>query len=95
MWWETATSTITLQDVIAHPVHQGKGVGKQIAQALVDRVSGSAEKGAFFGLMAAPHVAPFYEKFGFQRRADDKPGVSVWIENNIVTSGSVTRRWKP
>ena len=84
-----------LQDVIVHPAHQGKGVGKRITQAIVDRVSGLAESGAFFGLMAAPNVAPFYEKFGFQKRADDKPGMSVWIKNNIVTLGSVKRLWKP
>jgi ribosomal protein S18 acetylase RimI-like enzyme len=73
-----------LQDVIVHPAHQGKGVGKRMTQTLVDHVYGVAANGAFFGLMAAPNVASFYEQFGFQKRAEDTPGMSVWIQHNLA-----------
>ena len=72
-----------LQDVIVHPEHQGHGLGTRMTQAMVDQVYTVAESGAFLGLMAAPNVAPFYEKFGFQQRADDRPGMSAWIKKKI------------
>jgi ribosomal protein S18 acetylase RimI-like enzyme len=68
-----------LQDVIVHPNHRGRGLGNRITQYLVKRVKAIAEPGAFFGLMAAPNVASMYEKFGFQARAAEMPGMSMWL----------------
>jgi hypothetical protein len=33
--------------------------------------------GTFVGLMAATGAGPFYERFGFQPRGDDRPG--MWL----------------
>ncbi|MFO1372564.1 MAG: GNAT family N-acetyltransferase [Candidatus Competibacteraceae bacterium] len=75
-----------LQDVIVHPAHRNRGIGKQITEHLVRRIKATAEPGAFFGLMAAANVAALYEKFGFQPRTADMPGMSMWLtpsEQNV------------
>lgn len=68
-----------LQDIIVHPDHQGRGLGKQITQRLMDHVHSVARRGSFVGLMAAKGVEEFYERFGFTRRPADAPGMGMKI----------------
>jgi GNAT superfamily N-acetyltransferase len=68
-----------VQDVIVAPEHRGRGLGAQVMSAILDYVGRAARPGAFVGLMAAEGVEGFYERYGFQRRPDDRPGMSrVW-----------------
>ena len=71
-----------LQDVIVLPEHQKNGLGWLITENLVNRVKAIAEGGEFFGLMAAEGVAPFYERFGFQYRTDEMPGMGMYLEKS-------------
>jgi GNAT superfamily N-acetyltransferase len=66
-----------LQDVIVRSDHRDLGIGTAVTEALLDRVRVLGAAGTFVGLMAAAGVAPFYERFGFQRRGDDRPG--MWL----------------
>ncbi|MEZ0471228.1 GNAT family N-acetyltransferase [Luteimonas salinilitoris] len=46
-----------------HPAHQGRGLGKQVIQRLVDRSRGHRK----ILLYAVPGKEPFYGTFGFRR----------------------------
>ncbi|MGH2637198.1 MAG: GNAT family N-acetyltransferase [Actinomycetota bacterium] len=68
-----------VQDVIVIPEYHGKGLGAQVMEAIVGYLGGTAKTGAFVGLMAAQNAEGFYERYGFHRRPDDRPGMfRVW-----------------
>jgi GNAT superfamily N-acetyltransferase len=68
-----------VQDVIVVPQLQGGGLGTRIMDAVMRYLEGAAVPGAFIGLMAAKDVEAFYRRYGFERRADDRPGMfRVW-----------------
>jgi GNAT superfamily N-acetyltransferase len=66
-----------LQDVIVLERWRNNGIGTRITEALLDRVRELGGPGTFVGLMAATGVGPFYERFGFQPRDQDRPG--MWL----------------
>ncbi|MBN1477466.1 GNAT family N-acetyltransferase [Candidatus Sumerlaeota bacterium] len=68
-----------LQDIIVHPDHQGRGLGREITQRLMDHVQSVGGRGSYVGLMAAEGAAEFYEPFGFTRRPANAPGMGLWI----------------
>ena len=51
-------------DVVVHPEHQGKGIGRTIVTTLKDRLVGYN----FVTLTAAPNKEGFYEKLGWTRQ---------------------------
>jgi GNAT superfamily N-acetyltransferase len=68
-----------VQDVIVAPEYHGRGLGAQIMDAMLGYLERTAKRGAFIGLMAAEGADGFYERYGFQRRPDDRPGMfRVW-----------------
>lgn len=68
-----------IQDVIVMPEFQGKGIGRQIMNAIMNYLEKNAHPNAFIGLMAAKGVVGFYEKFCFNKRPDDGPGMfKIW-----------------
>jgi GNAT superfamily N-acetyltransferase len=68
-----------VQDVIVVPEHQGRGAGAAIMDALLGYLDREARPGTFVGLMAASGAAAFYERYGFERRPDDRPGMfRIW-----------------
>jgi ribosomal protein S18 acetylase RimI-like enzyme len=64
-----------IQDLIVHPDHQSKGIGREIMRMLLSYISGRAGKGAFIGLMAARGLEGYYKEFGFEPRPNDGPGM--------------------
>ncbi len=68
--------TAYLGDVIVRPQYQGRGIGKQIVQVLIDQTMAAADEGdrVMFILGAAKGKEPFYEKLGFQIRPNDVSG---------------------
>jgi GNAT superfamily N-acetyltransferase len=66
-----------LQDVIVLEGWRNNGIGTRITEALLDHVRELGGPGTFVGLMAAAGAGPFYERFGFQPRGDDRPG--MWL----------------
>lgn len=66
-----------LQDVIVLDRWRNNGIGTRITEALLDHVRELGGPGTFVGLMAANGAGPFYERFGFQPRGEDRPG--MWL----------------
>jgi ribosomal protein S18 acetylase RimI-like enzyme len=64
-----------VQDVIVVPELQGLGWGARIMDAVMLYLEASVRPGSFIGLMAAKEVEGFYRRYGFERRADDRPGM--------------------
>jgi GNAT superfamily N-acetyltransferase len=66
-----------VQDIIVLPEYQRLGLGRLIMDKVMDYLRGRAAPGAFVGLMAAKGVARFYERYGFNVRPDDAPGMGM------------------
>ena len=68
-----------IQDVIVLPALQGCGLGRVVFEACCRYLDKNAPVGAFVGLMAAAGAAGFYERYGFQVRTPDRPGMDrLW-----------------
>ena len=66
-----------IHDIVVHPDHRRKGMGRRIVLEIVDELKAMNVKS--IQLMAAQGQAPFYEKLGFVARPDDRPGMQyVW-----------------
>jgi GNAT superfamily N-acetyltransferase len=72
-----------LQDIMVLPEYQGHGIGYGITEKIDLYVKSIAPPGAFFGLMAAAGAAGLYEKFGFQPRSPEMPGMCKWIGQSV------------
>ena len=66
-----------IQDLIVAPNFRGKGYGRQIMQALLEKIEKIAAPGASIGLMAAHRKEAFYESFGFVARPNDVYGAGM------------------
>ena len=64
-----------IQDIIVSPEYQRKGIGGRIMDAIMKYLTAHAPDGAFIGLMEAKGVSKFYERYGFQKRPSDAPGM--------------------
>jgi GNAT superfamily N-acetyltransferase len=64
-------------DVAVVAEHQGKGLGELIMNALMGYLDAHARPSSIICLMANRGVAPFYERFGFQARDEDMPGMII------------------
>jgi ribosomal protein S18 acetylase RimI-like enzyme len=73
-----------VQDVIVDESLRGRGHGRALMDAVMSYLVAHAEPGAFAGLMAATDTAPFYERYGFERRGDDRPGMGIAPVTSVV-----------
>ena len=64
-----------LQDMIIHPEFRNQGVGRAMMEVIVKEFK--ARYRGIMMLMAANGKAPFYEKFGFERRPEQGPGMTL------------------
>ena len=71
-------------DVIVLPEYQGKGIGKTMMNMVMQYINNSiiSGEGIFVNLMAAKDKEPFYKKFGFIERPNEKygAGMTLWIQ---------------
>jgi GNAT superfamily N-acetyltransferase len=72
-----------VQDIIVHPDHQRKGIGKSIMDTIMNYIHSVAEEGAFIGLMAAIDVDKFYQQYGFSKRPENSPGMYMVMKKDI------------
>jgi ribosomal protein S18 acetylase RimI-like enzyme len=66
-----------VQDVIVDRRYRGRGHGRALMDAVMSFIGREARPGAFVGLMAARGVTRFYERYGFEPRPSDRPGMSL------------------
>lgn len=74
-----------LADVIVTTDHQGKGIGRLIMERIIKYAESSLPKGgrSLVCLFAAKSKEPFYEKFGFKSRPDERfgAGMQMWLKS--------------
>ena len=72
-------------DVIVLPDYQNRGIGKELMSKAMEFINKTfIEKGQtiFVNLISAKGRESFYEKYGFEKRPNDKfgAGMSQWIK---------------
>jgi GNAT superfamily N-acetyltransferase len=67
-------------DIAVLPEHQGRGLGKQILDAIDIWLRQNARPGAFVNLFADRGVAPLYARYGFRARNPEEPGMCYVVE---------------
>ena len=80
--------TFYIQDIIIHPDHQRKGLGKAVMGRIMGYIESAGLEGAYIGLMAARGAVGFYEQLGFKTRPQDAPG----MERRLTTAGQSQAR---
>lgn len=72
-----------LSDVIVVPEYQGRGIGRKLVEACLQKLKNDLKPGykVKITLNSAKGKEPFYEKFGFKVRPneDSGPGMDQWI----------------
>lgn len=66
---------IYIQDIVVHPDHQGKGLGREIMGSLVVYLKDHAPDKAFVGLFASGGKESFYEKYDFMDHSPNMTGM--------------------
>ncbi|PYE84243.1 GNAT family N-acetyltransferase [Pseudoroseicyclus aestuarii] len=69
----------TLADVAVDPDHQGRGLGKRMMAALMERLQQIAPAEAFVSLIADGDAQHLYAKYGFRDPAPASIGMEQWI----------------
>ena len=72
-----------LSDVIVDPDYQGQGIGRTLVEAVIKRIKDDIKPGytVKLNLNSAKGKEPFYEKFGFAERPNEKLGAGMdqWL----------------
>lgn len=66
-----------LQDVMIHPEHQNKGIGKVIMQHLESWLTENMQSGATAALLAAHGKEGFYSTYGYSIRPGSNTGAGM------------------
>ena len=64
-----------IQDLIVLREHQGRGLGRMMMDSVMAWLDEHAGPDAFIGLMASKGYSPFYDRYGFQSRPGNAPGM--------------------
>jgi GNAT superfamily N-acetyltransferase len=77
--------TVLIQDVIVLPDYQNRGIGKELMAKAMEFIKETfIEEGQniFVNLMSAKGKESFYERYGFEKRPNEKfgAGMSQWIK---------------
>jgi GNAT superfamily N-acetyltransferase len=69
-----------IQDVIVAPDYQGRGIGTQLMDRVMEYVRAHAHNNSIVGLMAAKGRESFYAKYGFAARPNGRlgPGMTIF-----------------
>ncbi len=68
-----------ITDIAVDPAHQGKGLGKQIMAALMDRIASDAPDLAYVSLIADGDARHLYARFGFEPVMPASIGMAYWV----------------
>lgn len=67
-------------DIAVDPAHQGRGLGKRIVGALIERLRAVAPKGAYASLIADGEAHRLYAQFGFEPTAPASIGMALTLD---------------
>ena len=72
-----------LSDVIVDPAYQGRGIGRRLVEACIQKIREKMKPGykVKLTLNSARGKEAFYEKFGFRERPNENagPGMDQWL----------------
>ncbi|MBR2659796.1 MAG: GNAT family N-acetyltransferase [Clostridia bacterium] len=72
-----------LSDVLVSPPYQGRGIGRKLVEAVIQRIRDDMKPGykVKLTLNSAKGKEPFYEKFGFRVRPNEDAGPAMdrWL----------------
>ena len=75
---------VYIADVIVHPEFQGNGLGRAVMEQIMAQIRAWLKPGykVMVSLMSAKGKEPFYNKFGFINRPDERFGCGMcqWME---------------
>ncbi len=76
--------TAYITDVIVHPDYQGKGIGTQLVNNILDFLKENSDENEFMSyvLIANKGKEDFYKKFGFVARPTDCLGAGMTLRLN-------------
>ncbi|MCQ4021764.1 MULTISPECIES: GNAT family N-acetyltransferase [unclassified Ruminococcus] len=76
--------TAYITDVIVHPDYQGKGIGTQLVNNILDFLKENSDENEFMSyvLIANKGKEDFYKKFGFVTRPTDSLGAGMTLRLN-------------
>ncbi|WP_299456726.1 GNAT family N-acetyltransferase [uncultured Microscilla sp.] len=73
-----------IQDIIVAPAFQKKGIGEFIMNEIMKFLATVADQNAFVGLMSAEGTTGFYERYGFEERPGNEPGMlKIWRKKTV------------
>ena len=72
-----------LSDVLVSPPYQGRGIGRKLVEAVIQRIRDDMKPGykVKLTLNSAKGKEPFYERFGFRVRPNEEagPAMDQWL----------------
>lgn len=72
-----------LSDVLVSPPYQGRGIGRKLVEAVIQRIRDDMKPGykVKLTLNSAKGKEPFYERFGFRVRPNEEAGPAMdrWL----------------
>jgi len=68
-----------VQDVCVLPEYQGQGLGQRLMEAIMAYLREHAAPNTIVALMSSPGKEPFYERYGFLRRPNDRQGCGMQL----------------
>ena len=76
-----------LSDLVVVPGYQGQGIGRNLTEAVIRRIKKDMKPGykVKLTLNSSKGKEPFYEKFGFRQRPNEKAGAAMdqWLSLDI------------
>ncbi|HEX2957517.1 MAG TPA: GNAT family N-acetyltransferase [Chitinispirillaceae bacterium] len=69
--------TIFIQDVMVLPENQRQGVGTKIMEIIMSTIKQTFGRHTYIGLMATKGREPFYKRFGFIERPNERFGAGM------------------
>ena len=72
-----------LSDVVVDPAYQGRGIGRELTEAVIRRIRDDMKPGCKVKLTlnSSRGKEPFYRKFGFRERPNEEAGAAMdqWL----------------
>ena len=73
-------TTFVICDVVVHPDHQKRGLGKVIMDHLMDWLKENASPNSYVSLIASDYAVDFYKPFGFTETAPTLIGMHQFLK---------------